>query len=311
VKKEFDGKAIASDVARSRKQYRMRKVAQALIGAFGLNRPTPLRTEFTQALDPVSEIRTKWGAFKCRAGHGRLVWRAETFFSEEPQTVEWLDRMGPGDVLWDVGANVGMYTLYAAALRKCRVVSFEPEAQNYALLIDNIALNGIEDLCLPANLALSDGHRIGRLRVRYVTKGGAYNTFLARVSAGPGEKLPESFASAQGYEAHRGIEQIMASYSIDELVAKHGLPAPTHLKIDVDGIEPEIVEGARAVLASGSVRSVLIEINRKSPADMAIPGILEGYGYRLTASRSNWDSRADKAFAAETPTENMIFDLAN
>ena len=52
--------------------------------------------------------------------------RVTTFAAKEPETLEWIDRLPEGCVLWDIGANVGFYTVYSTLRRKCRVVAFEP-----------------------------------------------------------------------------------------------------------------------------------------------------------------------------------------
>src|ERR1044071_5509253 len=71
--------------------------------------------------------------------------RVDSIYVKEPCTLEWIDSFAPGDVLVDVGANVGMYTIWAAATRKASVFAFEPEAQNYALLNRNILANNLQD----------------------------------------------------------------------------------------------------------------------------------------------------------------------
>ena len=73
------------------------------------------------------------------------LWRAETLVTKEPGTIEWLEAITPGSVLLDVGANVGMYTVFAAVISGARVFAFEPESQNYALLCKNIVTNGITE----------------------------------------------------------------------------------------------------------------------------------------------------------------------
>lgn len=65
-------------------------------------------------------------------------WRVESIYSKEPWTLEWIASFQPDDLLLDCGANVGMYTVWAAATRQVRVIALEPEAQNYALLNRNI-----------------------------------------------------------------------------------------------------------------------------------------------------------------------------
>ena len=265
----------------------------------GLNRPTPFATEIVQAINPVATIDTKHGPLHCRAGHGRLLWRAKTFHTEEPGTIAWLDELKPSDVLYDIGANVGLYAIYAAKFLRCKVFAFEPEAQNYALLLQNISLNELERRCLPANLAVAGTTAMGNLRVRYLTKGGAYNLF--RVGDEP---IPESVKAAFNYD--EGFDQLMLGVSLDDLIGKYRLPRPTHLKIDVDGIEPEIIASGLETLKTA--RSVLIELNFKSAADRAVVKRLINLGFNVKSKRSIWESKGDKAAADQMPAYNMIFE---
>jgi FkbM family methyltransferase len=304
----FDSAALGSDIARSRRQYWHRRIAAAVVDLLRLNQPNHLSTEIVQAINPVATVKTKYGPMYCRAGHGRLLWRAETFFTEEPETIEWLDKLKPDDVLYDVGSNVGLYAIYAAKFRKCNVFAFEPEAQNYALLLENIALNDLNGRCVPANLALTRTSQMGRLRVRYITKGGAYNMFRPGVATGNDDATTESFQAAQKYSHHEGFDQLMLGCSVDDLVFKHGLPAPTHLKIDVDSIEPEIVAGSIETVRAGTPRSFLIELNTKSAADMGVPDQLAAFGFKVVSRRSNWASREDKTRAADLPADNVILE---
>ncbi|MBF0332444.1 MAG: FkbM family methyltransferase [Alphaproteobacteria bacterium] len=298
----FDPSAIGSDVARDRRQYLMRRVAAGFVRLFGLDRATPLATEIVQAINPVARIETRHGPLLCKGGHGRLVWRAATYHSEEPQTIEWLDAMDETSVYWDVGSNVGLYAIHAAKFRKARVLALEPESQNFALLCENIALNGVGALCRPACLAVASRSGPGEIAVRYITKGGAYNQF----SDGEAPYVPESAETA----AAKGpvLRQMVYGVSLDDLVALWGETPPTHLKIDVDGLEPQIVAGARKLFDQPSLRTVLIEINRCSPRDREIPDILASHGFALRSERSNWLSRDNTQRQSEYDTTNMIFD---
>ena len=56
--------------------------------------------------------------------------RAETFLTKEPETLEWIDRMNDDSVLWDIGANVGIYSIYAAVSKRANVIAFEPSFFN-------------------------------------------------------------------------------------------------------------------------------------------------------------------------------------
>jgi tRNA G37 N-methylase Trm5 len=63
--------------------------------------------------------------------------------NDEPETIRWLDSMLADEVMWDVGANVGVYALYAAAVKRMRVLAFEPSASSYAVLVRNIEINNL------------------------------------------------------------------------------------------------------------------------------------------------------------------------
>ena len=260
---------------------------------------------------PASRIDTKYGAMFSAAGHGRLVWRAKTFFSEEPDTINWLDSIAESDVLWDVGANVGLYTIYAAKFRKCRVLAFEPEAQNYALLIENLIMNGLRERVSASNVALADRSGFGMLHFRYVTKGGAYNLFQPGGSASSnGGHFPESVQAVQQGDDEGGFFQLIYGASIDDLVLKAGFPVPTHLKIDVDGLEPKIIAGCGEILKRPELISILVEINRKSTDDLRIVEVLEAHGFRLKAEHSVWDTKRERSREDLIPAANMIFSRA-
>jgi FkbM family methyltransferase len=299
-------KALGSDVARSRRQLLARKVAGAIVSVLRLNQCGFLATEIVQAINPVISIDTVHGPLRCRGGHGRLVWRAQTFHTEEPETIGWLDQIGRDDVYWDIGANVGLYAIYVAKFRGCSVVAFEPEAQNYALLIENLVLNGIgSDRMLAGSLALGDRPGLGTLQVRYLTKGGAYNLFRS-TSTGDAD-APASFSAAASDQQGNGYRQLIYGATIDDLVFNRGLPAPTHIKIDVDGNEPAIISGCQELLKSSKLRSLLVEINKKSPADLAIVDILRSQGFRVTSDVSVWKSKRERSREHDMPAANMIF----
>ena len=65
-------------------------------------------------------------------------YRNDTFFTKEPETLEWIDKFTKNSVFWDVGANVGLYSIYAAKTRDCNVTAIEPSVFNLELLAKNI-----------------------------------------------------------------------------------------------------------------------------------------------------------------------------
>lgn len=303
-KKRFDPSAIVSDTPRSRWQYLARTASNLVVNMLGINRDGYLATEFAQAIVPISKIDTAHGTLLCRAGHGRLRWRAKTFHTEEPDTVKWLDTLQPEDVLWDVGANVGLYSLYASKFKGCRVFSFEPEAQNFALLVENVAMNKVGDNCFPACLAISENPGIGRLKNRVITKGGSHNFFYAsdQEFSEIDDRMPESVRGKNHI-----VEQVVYGVSLDELMNQEDIALPTHLKIDVDGNEPEVIGGAQKLLQNDALQSILIEINSLVERHAQIPDILNNYGFVLDSQRSNWESRENRDREAEMPATNIIF----
>src|SRR5262245_63764815 len=93
-------------------------------------------------------------------------WRAKSC-KKEPWTVAWIEEsMGGGGVLYDVGANVGAFSLVAAKVcaRRGTVVAFEPGFASYAHLCANIVLNHCEPIIVPVPLALGSASGLGRFR---------------------------------------------------------------------------------------------------------------------------------------------------
>ena len=97
--------------------------------------------------------------------------RVDTFSVKEPETLEWIDCIPRGSVVWDIGANVGLYTCYAAKARDCRVFAFEPSVFNLELLARNIFLNGVTDHATIVPLPLSDELAFSKLNMTMWDKG--------------------------------------------------------------------------------------------------------------------------------------------
>ena len=79
-----------------------------------------------------------------------------TIFSKEPTTIPWLEAIRADETLVDIGANIGLYSIYAAAYTGCRVYAFEPEALNYAELNKNVFVNDLHGRVSAFCIAMSD-----------------------------------------------------------------------------------------------------------------------------------------------------------
>src|ERR1051325_5936164 len=104
-----------------------------------------LQSEFTQALVGRTHIvDTPAGSLSFVLLGRTAAGRALTILTKQPATIQWIDSFLPNSVFWDVGANVGVYTLYAARRGAAQVVAFEPAAVNYFLLAAHCEANGLD-----------------------------------------------------------------------------------------------------------------------------------------------------------------------
>ncbi len=253
------------------------RVKEGILGACGavwggvFRRANALTVRLYASATPVREVRTARGILRFACENPLTLWRATTFFKKEPDTLAWIDGMQPGDVLFDIGANVGLYTLYAAQ-RGVRVYAFEPESQNFALLNRNIYLNGMQDRVVALNVALSDRNVIDALYLSSMDKGASLHTVHRNID----------FAE-QEFEA--GFRQGVMVATLDSLVADWHLPRPTYIKMDVDGHESAIVRGAYATVEHPSLRGVLVELNLDVEKDRGVITDLECRGHTLEGRR--------------------------
>lgn len=178
------------------------------------------------------------------------LWRADSYETKEPDTLDWIDSfVKPGDVLYDVGANIGQYSLYAAAKTDggCRIYAFEPEALNYAKLNRNIVANQRAESITAYCLAVAGKTTLDVFYVKNFTPGASLHCFGKPETQGEIAFEPQN-------------KQGMIGVSLDDMVYTFGLPCPTHIKVDVDGIEEDIVAGADRLLTDARLSTVLIEV---------------------------------------------------
>lgn len=221
-----------------------------------------------------------------------VAWRVESMYTKEPDTVAWIRTMQPGEIFYDVGANVGLYTLLAAK-QGLHVYAFEPESQNFAVLIRNLAFN--QPLCAKAvafPFCISNEQRVDTLRLSSLMPGGSCHSFASDLNY---KREVKEWAYKQG----------TVGFTLDSLVYEVGMPCPTHLKVDVDGFEDRVVEGASRVLAE--VRSVLLELDSGNRDHMRIWDQLTGLGFYTDDAQIQAARRTDGPF---TGIGNVIFKRA-
>ena len=196
--------------------------------------------------------------------------RAASVMAKEPDTIAWIGTFDRSALFWDVGANVGVFTLYAAASRGCRVLAFEPSAANFFALAKNIEINDLAGRVSAYCLAVAPVTALGVINLDSMAMGAAMSQFGR---AGEGSR----YASGRV-----PIVQGVAGITIDDLVARFNAPPPTHLKIDVDGLELPILQGGAAVLRNPVLREVMVELSLSDQAETArATNMLEASGFRL------------------------------
>jgi FkbM family methyltransferase len=162
-------------------------------------------------------------------------------------------RVAAGDIVYDVGANVGFYTLLASVLvgPTGHVVAVEPFPRNVSYLRRHLTLNGVTNVILVEGAAYDRGG-------------------VVRITGGPD--------SSQIRVDEDGALSVR-SFALDDLIFHDGLPAPTAMKIDVEGAEGAVLRGARRLLTE---HRPLIFLSTHGPrAHAECCHLLRGFGYRL------------------------------
>lgn len=194
-------------------------------------------------------------------------YRAETYFTKEPETIEWLDTLKKDDILFDIGANIGLYSIYAAK-KGIKVYAFEPDSQNYGLLHKNIYLNQLSEKISCLNVAFADENKLDYLFIPKFQVGGALNNFGENKDWQHNEFSPD-------------FKQAVLGFTLDRFFELYPQTFPTHIKLDVDGIEGKIIKGASETLKNPKLKSLIIEINENLAEDVACIKLLEEAGLKV------------------------------
>ena len=198
--------------------------------------------------------------------------RARDSYTGEPDMVAWIkENLRAGDVLWDVGANVGAYTLFAAKLvLSAQIVAFEPCIPTYAHLWDNIVLNGCTDRIVPLCAALSDSTHVDALGI-----------------SDPRAGSSEHVLGGKNF----GLKQPSLALTGEDAVKLFGVRPPDLVKIDVDGYECTVLAGMKHIITTGSVRTMIVEVQRHKTEE-PVTELLSSSGFDRV-DRKSLDGSAD------------------
>jgi len=186
--------------------------------------------------------------------------RVRTIMTKEPETIALLLTLSEFDCFWDIGSNIGIYSLLAAS-SGCNVISIEPSAANFYILMKNILINKFANiLALPLGLSNHNGFQ-------------KWNPDI-------------EIANADNQISQSGnINCGLTVRSIDSLVYDNGIQSPTHLKIDVDSIEKLILEGGQKILNSKKLRFIHVEVDESNNSHNEIIEFLKSFGFTNVVRR--------------------------
>lgn len=192
--------------------------------------------------------------------------------------------LAPGEHFWDIGANIGYFSLMAAAAlhHTGQVVAFEPGQTAYRRIQENIALNHFSNI-QAVNLAASNS-------------AGEAKLYLAREIADTGANL---YQGAEG----RGEFEIIQTITLDAFLSQEHLPPPHFIKVDVEGAELAVLQGAAQMLATAAPL-LLLEMEEKNlraagTDKAAVQEWLEPLGYRAVCLRKGRWFRTDEVRSAK------------
>lgn len=227
------------------------------------------------------------------------VWRAETFFEKEPGTIAWLDTIQPGDVVFDIGANIGLYTIYAAQRvgDKGTVIAFEPHLLNAWKLLQNVKHNGLQARVMVVTVPLSDrdGFDIFHYRSdRAASSGSQVGTTIG--------------------EDGRRFEPVLQAYTLRATLGRFIVEIgfqPDMLKIDVDGRELDILQGWPWLGgAVKSPRSIQVEVHPSDARQIATYLTCAGYREAGVHFTHNGQKQIGDGADPATVTRNTIYERA-
>ena len=228
-------------------------------------------------------------------------WRVDTYFSKEPETLEWIDSFEKKEnlIFWDIGANIGLYSIYNSLKNpKSTTIAFEPSSSNLRVLTRNISINNLEKNIKVVPIPLTNKENIFQeMNEGHFIEGGALNSF--------GEKF-----DFEGKEFKPTMKYNLLGTTMNYFIENSILDIPDYIKIDVDGIEHLILEGGDKFLNDKKVKSLSIEINEnfKEQYDKVL-NLMNKYEFKLLHKKHNDDMFSEQSKFKNT--YNYIFKKLN
>ncbi len=241
----------------------MHSCLKFVLSPLGRSRRDSMLSVLAETIIPTVNISTKNNDIKFWGFGGWSLYRGRSILEKEPLTINWIDSFEKDSIFWDIGANIGTFSIYAAAAKGITTYAFEPSIANMNVLCKNIELNKVDNIVTALPIAFSDKTKID-----------CFN--MTSTSAG---NTGGQFSQSNKNDACI-FRQSCIGFSIDDFIQTYKPQIPSHIKIDVDGIEIIILKGAERTLTNKIVKSILLEANLKTKEYTNIKLILEKHGFK-------------------------------
>lgn len=222
--------------------------------------------------------------FRMRVKTAWERYRFLSFWEKEPETIAWIRSFEDGGCFYDIGANIGMYSLYACHLHpRMTVWAFEPQWTNYLSLVHNAAMNRFDNLW-PLLAGVSDRTGVARFK---------YRTPEAGASGG-------QIGDAGDYPVH--------IHALDDFSRLFG--SPDYVKIDIDGQESKVIDGMCSLIADRAFKSCLVEMGKSGNDAQRIKQIFFANGYTVDNEFNSMESHSRNMpwrKSEEANIENVVF----
>jgi FkbM family methyltransferase len=246
----------------------MRITSRLILKLLRIHGRTRWSNEFIQCINPsitvkvpeflsISNDPTIW----FRTGHGRLFWRATETPSLDRDTNRWITTFNQNDVFYDVGANIGLYSIMAAKFLHTKVYAVEIDLMNTRMLYENIYMNNCQDKVTILPFGLDSSSHQEKLFLKTMSYGDALHNL----------RQPNAMVIDPS-----GIQINVPVFSLDDVIEILGLPSPTRLKIDVDGVDIDVLKGSTNSLKT--VSSLVIAYMPNSGTRNEIHNFLSNHG---------------------------------
>jgi FkbM family methyltransferase len=212
--------------------------------------------------------------------------------NEEELLDMFLGEITPGDIVFDIGANIGLYTLPAALKLggTGSVYAFEPVPLWFQRLRENIQLNRLSSMSniFTYNVGLSDKNEMCNLVMKGV-QGSGMGSITANYPNQPDKDKTEVIP----VQLYRG----------DDFLLEKGIPRPNIVKIDVEGAELAVLRGLEKSLQYSGCRFILCEVHPALMTDAhgEVQKLLKKYGFHCQTSEQR---RSEYYIVARRLAEN-------